>query len=84
MCSSDLAPTQVGVAWPKYYAWVTAHGDSGRVEEGAVRVAAVDATHFEVTDISLREIRADPEGVERVFPRALCDGLRRRAGVPSR
>ena len=44
------APTQSGVAYPKYYAWAQAYEGPQLVAEGAVRVAAIARTHFEVTD----------------------------------
>ena len=43
-------PTQSGVAYPKFYAWVTIRDHDGVLEEGAVRVAAVEKKQFDVTD----------------------------------
>jgi hypothetical protein len=75
-------PTQTGIAYPKYYVWVKVHEAAGLVDEGAVRVAAIDKTRFEVTHfMSKREIQGKPGGVERVFPTALADNIRMRAGV---
>src|SRR5437016_282957 len=43
-------PTQSGVAYPKFYAWVRAVAPSAAPVEGAVRVEAVDRQKFIVTD----------------------------------
>jgi hypothetical protein len=74
-------PTQAGVAHPKYYLWVRVRNSSGAaVDEGAVRVAAVDRKRFDVTHfMSKRDIRSNPDAVEQVFPKALADGIRSRA-----
>ena len=73
-------PTQTGVAYPKYYAWVILRSDSSETRSGAVRVAAVDNTHLEVTDFISREtLRSDPQAVSHVFPAALVADINRRA-----
>lgn len=70
------------MAYPKYYAWVKA-GTTPLPKEGAVRVAAIDQTSFEVTNfVSAEEIRKDPGSIESVFPKLLCPAIRRKAGVP--
>src|SRR5688572_13387656 len=35
-------PTQSGIAFPKFYAWVTVRDGAVVIEQGAIRVAAVD------------------------------------------
>lgn len=76
-------PTQTGVAYPKFYVWVQVRDNTGAlIDEGAVRVAAVERKGFDVLNfLSKREINADPAGVERVFPKTLADGIRARAQV---
>jgi hypothetical protein len=71
-------PTQTGIAYPKYYAWVkVANGESK--QEGAVRLAAVDM-HFEVTDfLAAEKILKVPESVAAIFPAALSNPIRQRA-----
>jgi hypothetical protein len=65
--------TQSGTALPKFYAWVRVSGGGAPVEEGAVRVAAVERTHFEVTQfVPADRIRADPDAIYRVFPAPVC------------
>ena len=73
-------PIQTGIAYPKYYVWVKTQSSAGPVEEGAVRVAAMDRTRFEVTHfMSKRDIQTNPSGVEQVFPQALAGRIRERA-----
>ena len=70
-------PTQSGVAYPKYYVWVRISEGTTLLEEGAVRVAAVDKTHFDVTNyLSKNDIEHDPESIYYVFPAAVCDKIR--------
>jgi len=74
-------PTQSGVAYPKYYAWVRITAGSAVVEEGAVRLAAIERKRFEVTDyVSAVTVRSDPKSVESVFPRALVPAILKSAG----
>lgn len=71
-------PTQTGIAYPKFYAWVRVKA-GGAVEEGAVRLAAVDRTGFEVTHfIRETEIRGAPEALNTVFPLPVADSIRKR------
>jgi hypothetical protein len=76
-------PTQSGVGYPKFYAWVRAVAPGARPVEGAVRLEAVEHEQFIVTDfLPTHEIRADPSQVDAIFPAALCAGIKHRAGVP--
>ena len=71
-------PTQSGVAYPKYYAWVRVHRHDGLLE-GAVRLAAIDDQRFEVTHfLPAQEIVASP-GIESVFPEPLRQTIRDRS-----
>jgi hypothetical protein len=75
-------PTQVGIAYPKYYAWVTVTRTKGPSQEGAVRLAAVDKLRFVVTDFLPREtVLSSPEIVRERFPAALNEQIMRRARV---
>ena len=74
-------PTQSGVSYPKYYLWVRASLPNETVA-GAVRVAAIDKTRFEVFDfISSKQIQADPSQVQQVFPALLVPSILAKAGV---
>ena len=74
-------PTQTGISYPKYYMWVRLIVGGKTREEGAARVAAVDRTHFEVTDFLSRDaIRANPDSVRSVFPAPLVDKILAKVG----
>jgi hypothetical protein len=76
------APTQSGVAYPKFYAWVKIFEDSRLIDEGAVRLAAIEKKYFDVTDyLSKRDIEEKPAVLERIFPRALVEFIKKRAGI---
>lgn len=75
-------PTQTGIAYPKFYLWTKVYSGKEVVDEGAIRVAAVDRERFEITDfVSKRKIIAKPANVELVFPAALTEKILRLAGV---
>ena len=75
-------PTQSGVAYPKFYLWVKILSSNKEIKSGAVRVAAIDKTHVEVTDfVSKRQIIKNPKHIETVFPSTLCDNIRLKAGI---
>jgi hypothetical protein len=74
-------PTQSGVAYPKFYAWVTVLSNEKPIEEGAIRVAAIEKVWFEVTDfLSKADITDNPTSLERVFPAALVPSILERVG----
>jgi hypothetical protein len=73
-------PTQSGVAFPKFYAWVTIASlpSERKVEEGAVRLAAEDKASFSVTDfVSVDEIRTHPDSLKKVFPSDVIERIKR-------
>lgn len=73
-------PTQVGVALPKYYAWVRIFDDQKLLKEGAVRLAAEEQNHFDVTDyVDKSRILSDPACIDSIFPAALCPLIREKA-----
>lgn len=74
------APTQSGVAYPKFYAWLNINDSEKQIEAGAVRVAAIDTVQIEVTHyVPQDKILQNPKMIENIFPGALCDGIRDRA-----
>lgn len=76
------APTQSGIAYPKFYLWVKVYAGAAAREEGAVRVAAVERTHFEITDyLSKSSIQSNPDAVGKVFPAALVPAIYELAGM---
>ena len=73
-------PTQTGIAYPKYYAWVKCLMSDKLKSEGAVRLAAIEQVRFDVTTfIPASEISKDPEQVRAVFPAPLVDDIIKRA-----
>jgi hypothetical protein len=75
-------PTQSGVAYPKYYAWVRAVAGSQTLKEGAVRIAAIQRTRFEVTHfIPSQEIKSNPSKVGSTFPAPLVPEVLSLAGA---
>ena len=76
------ASTQSGVEFPKYYAWVKVFAGGRLATEGAVRLAAVNRTGFEVTSVlAAVQIKAAPNEVPKVFPGALVPLVLERARV---
>lgn len=76
------APTQTGIAYPKYYAWVKVFDGDNLVEEGAVRLVAIEKKRFEVTDyLSKADTERSPATVERIFPKALIEIIKMKAGL---
>lgn len=74
-------PTQAGVAYPKFYVWVRVFEGASVVDQGAVRLAAIEKREFQVTDfLSERTIRADPKVIYRVFPAPVCDRINGKLG----
>ena len=71
-------PTQSGVAFPKYYLWVKVQDPRSKQlwNQGAVRVAAVDRTHFEVTTfLSLKDLKRSPEQAAATFPKPVAEKI---------
>lgn len=75
-------PTQSGTAYPKFYAWVRFSAGDSLLSEGAVRVAAIEQSRFEVTHFAqIDAIRRDPEALKSVFPAALVPLIVQKARV---
>jgi hypothetical protein len=73
--------TQAGTAFPKFYVWVVVKSDGAIIEEGAVRVAAMEKKRFGVYNyLSKSEIEQDVEKLYRVFPRPVADKIKERLG----
>ena len=76
------APTQSGVAYPKYYAWVKVFDGEKLVSEGVVRIAAIEKKNFEITHyVSKEVIKKDPNTIASIFPQALVDDIQKKAGL---
>ncbi|MBT9586710.1 hypothetical protein IV102_25430 [bacterium] len=69
-------PTQSGVAYPKFYLWVTVAVANKRLEEGAARIAAIDQKYFEVTHfVGLQQIKANPNALYDTFPASVAQKI---------
>ncbi|WP_299806168.1 hypothetical protein [Tardiphaga sp.] len=69
-------PTQSGVAYPKYYAWIRVLAGSQVIREGATRIATINRTSFEVTDFfSSQQIKFSPDRISLTFPAPLVAGI---------
>ena len=78
-------PTQSGVAYPKFYAWVQVRENGQLLHEGAVRLAAIERRRFEITNfLSADDIRRSPDAITRVFPAPVCDRLQEKVGLDKR
>jgi len=74
------APTQSGASYPKYYVWVKYRVGAMKVKQGALRLAAIEKSRFEVTNfVSAGEAKQDRKAVEQVFPSALVPDILSRA-----
>ena len=70
-------PTQSGVAYPKYYAWIIIYSGDKEIEQGAVRLAAINEEYFDITDfISRDQIKKDTDQIYSVFPAPVCDKIK--------
>jgi hypothetical protein len=77
------APTQTGVAYPKFYAWVRGSDNDKRIIfEGAMRLAAIERKRFQVTDfVTVQDMVANPKKIEEIFPVLLIPTIREKAGI---
>lgn len=72
-------PTQVGVGVPKYYMWVQLYGQKGLLNEGAVKVAAVEKTQFTILNhLTIADLKKSPERINQIFPLPVGDKIRSR------
>ena len=70
-------PTQVGIAFPKYYAWVEIYSGEVLLKEGAVRISAINKEEFGINDfISKQEILEDDEILTKLFPTDVCEKIK--------
>jgi hypothetical protein len=74
-------PTQSGTAFPKFYCWVTIKENGTLLEDGAVRVAAMEKKRFGVYDYLPRaDIQRDMDKVYQTFPRPVADKIKEKVG----
>ncbi|MDI1240317.1 MAG: hypothetical protein PSX80_00160 [bacterium] len=62
-------PTQAGIAFPKFYAWVTIREKQTVIDQGAVRLAAIQKEKFDVTHFLKRsEELQTQDAASKIFP----------------
>ncbi len=72
-----LGETQSGVAYPKYYLWTKVFSGEQMINEGAIRVAAIEKTHFDITNfVPIAEIRKGTVNIYEIFPGAVCETIK--------
>jgi hypothetical protein len=70
-------PTQSGAAFPKFYAWIVIKEKDTLIEDGAVRLAAIEKKQFEIIDYLKRaDIEKDADQIYKVFPRPIGDKIK--------
>lgn len=68
--------TQSGVAYPKYYLWTKIYNGDKLLDEGAVRVAAIEKTGFNITDfVNIKDIRQKSKDIYKIFPKPVCEKI---------
>jgi hypothetical protein len=70
--------TQSGVAYPKFYLWVAVYDSilKNELGQGAIRVAAIEKKHFQITDyLTKEEIIKIPDSIYQVFPKPVCEKI---------
>lgn len=74
-------PTQSGTSHPRYYAWVTLKSAQG-VATGAAKFRAEERKRFVLTNfLNVAQIRADPQGVGKLFPADLVPKIVKKANA---
>jgi len=74
-------PTQSGTAFPNFYVWVTVKENGTLLEDGAVRVAAMEKKRFGVYDYLARaDIERDMDKIYQTFPRPVADKIKEKIG----
>lgn len=69
-------PTQTGIGYPKFFAWVSVREADRVLEEGAVVLAAVDKKSFSVNDYhEASSIKQAPLTVRDSFPPPVAEAI---------
>ncbi|MES2377707.1 MAG: hypothetical protein V4553_14070 [Bacteroidota bacterium] len=72
-------PTQGGVSYPKYYLWTKVYqiNSDKLLNEGAVRVEAIDKLVFRVTDyLNKKKLKSNSQDMYSVFPALVCETIK--------
>ena len=77
------APTQSGTSFPKFYAWVRVNVKGNLIEEGAIRLAAIDKKIFQITHYLKRaDIESNTDEIYTVFPEPVGDKIKQKLKIP--
>lgn len=69
-------PTQVGLAFPKYYAWVDIQTEDGYSESGAAYIAAISGEYFQIISyMDAEEITQDTDALYKMYPEDICNQI---------
>lgn len=72
-------PTQTGIAYPKYYVWVTVLDRGKELAQGAVRLAAIEKKRFEVTHfVDVGDMKGGKTDIHSIFPAPVCETIAKR------
>ena len=72
-------PTATGLAYPKFYVWVTLVKDGQSIESGALRIAEISVKNFEVTNyLSSKEISLNLDQLNEIFPNEVVEKIKER------
>ncbi|MCP4494806.1 MAG: hypothetical protein GY820_47010 [Gammaproteobacteria bacterium] len=73
-------PTQSGVSYPKFYAWVVVKSNTSILNVGAVRVLSINKVKIKVSNfITTQEIRLNPKKLKAIFPASLYNIIRQKS-----
>jgi len=76
------APTQSGLAYPKYYVWARVLKSDQLLSEGAMRLAVIETNQPKVTDyLTKQEIISNPARLDAIFSSALIPKIKEKAGI---
>jgi hypothetical protein len=72
------APTQSGLSFPSFYAWIKVVNAGKELDQGAIEVDALYRKYFEVTYYaSRRDIFQNPDALDQHFPPQVANLIRR-------
>ena len=76
-------PTQTGIAFPKFYAWVIVRERNAVIEQGAVRLAAIEKKRFDVTHFLPSSDIQKNDAASNIFPADVVKKIYLKAGRKS-
>ena len=75
-------PTQTGISFPKFYAWVIVRENGDLIDQGAVKLAAIKKERFDVTHfLSRSEALRKQEALSDLFPADVVKRINSKIGM---